>query len=151
MGPYNTQLRPAELARDRLDLYAAALSTLCLLHCLALPLLVTIVPLATPAAESELVHRILVVAAVPVSLRAIWKTRAMRGNGLFVVAVLPGLGLLLLAAFIEAVSAYEERITVAGGVLLCAAHLWRWVRQHAKPASATFPSNSMNIDCRCRD
>ncbi len=132
MSPYNGQLCPVEPAKARLDLYAAGLSTLCLLHCLALPLLVTIMPLAAQAAESELAHQILILAAVPVSLRAIWKTPAMDGNRLFVGAALSGLGLLLVAAFIEAVSAYEEPITVAGGVLLCWAHLRRWVRQRGK-------------------
>lgn len=105
---------------------------LCLLHCLALPLLVTLMPLAVQAAESELTHRILAVAAVPLSLRVIWKTLSEEGNLLFVGAALTGLGLLLLAAFVEAVSAYEERITVVGGALLCSAHLWHWMRQRSR-------------------
>jgi len=107
---------------------------LCLLHCLALPLLVTLVPLAVQAADSELTHRILAVAAVPLSLRVIWKTLYDGGSRLFVGAALTGLGLLLLAAFIEAVSAHEEPITVVGGALLCAAHLWHWMQQRGKPA-----------------
>ena len=64
----------------RLDLYAVGLSTLCLLHCLALPVLVALMPMAAQAAESELVHRALVVAAVPVSLWVIWKTRPVRSR-----------------------------------------------------------------------
>ncbi len=129
MSPYNDPSCPAELGRPRLDLYAAGLSALCLLHCLALPLLVTVIPLAAQTAESELVHRLLVFATVPVSLRVVWKTSALRRNWLFVGSVLAGLALLLLAAFGEAVSAYEEPITVVGGVLLCSAHLWHWARQ----------------------
>ena len=113
----------------RWDMYAAGLSTLCVLHCVALPVLVGLMPLVAQAAESELVHRVLVVAAVPVSLRVIWKTRPMAGNRLFVGAALTGLGLLLLAAFVEAASAYEEPITVAGGVLLASAHVWHWLRR----------------------
>ena len=113
----------------RLDLYAVGLSTLCLLHCVALPLLVALLPAVAQAAENELVHRVLVVAAVPVSLRVIWKTRPVNANRLFVGAALTGLGLLLLAAFIEAVSPYEEPITVAGAALLGSAHLWHWVRK----------------------
>ena len=112
----------------RLDLYAAGLSTLCVLHCVALPVLVSLMPVAAQAAESELVHRVLVVAAVPVSLRVIWKTRPVHRNTLFVGAALVGLVVLLLAAFIEAVSPYEEPVTVAGGALLGSAHLWHWVR-----------------------
>ncbi len=113
----------------RLDLFAAGLSTLCVLHCVALPVLVAVMPVAAQAAESELVHRVLVIAAVPVSLRVIWKTRPMADNSLFIGAALVGLGLLLLAAFVEAVSPYEEPITVAGATLLGSAHLWHWVRK----------------------
>ena len=113
----------------RMDLCAVGLSTLCVLHCVALPVLAALMPLAAQAAESELVHRVLVVAAVPVSLRVIWKTLPAAGNRLFVGAALIGLGLLLLAAFMEAVSPYEEPITIVGGSLLGLAHLWNCVRQ----------------------
>ncbi|MYK81014.1 MAG: MerC family mercury resistance protein [Gammaproteobacteria bacterium] len=132
MNPSSVPLCPAEPRSARLDLYAAGLSMLCLLHCLALPLLVTLIPLAAQAAESELAHRILAVAAVPLSLRVVWKTLSAGGNRVFVGAALTGLGLLLLAAFIEAVSAYEEPITVVGGVLLCSAHVWHWMQQRGK-------------------
>ena len=113
----------------RLDLYAVGLSTLCVLHCIALPVLVALMPVAAQAAQSEFVHRVLVVAAVPVSLRVIWVTRPLGGNWMFVGGALTGLGLLLLAAFVERVSAYEEPITVAGGLLLASAHLWHWMRK----------------------
>ncbi|MDE0454328.1 MAG: MerC domain-containing protein [Gammaproteobacteria bacterium] len=113
----------------RMDLCAVGLSTLCVLHCVALPVLAALMPLAAQAAESELVHRLLVVAAVPVSLRVIWKTLPAAGNRLFVGGAVVGLGLLLLAAFVEAVSSYEEPITIAGGSLLGLAHLWNCVRQ----------------------
>ena len=132
MNPSIVPLSSAQATTARLDLYAAGLSTLCLLHCLALPLLVSLMPLAAQAAESELAHRVLVVAAVPVSLRVIWKILPAAGNGLFVGAALSGLGLLLVAAFVEALSAYEEPLTVAGGVLLGSAHLWHWTQQRGK-------------------
>ncbi len=113
----------------RLDLYAIGLSTLCVLHCLALPLLVVLMPVAAQFSESELVHQVLVIAAVPVSLRVIWKTRPVKDNRPFVGAALVGLGLLLLAAFVETVSRYEESITVTGAALLGSAHLWHWKRK----------------------
>lgn len=142
MNPFNGQLPPANAQTARLDLCAAGLSTLCLLHCLALPLLVAVLPLAAQAADNELVHRVLVVAAVPVSLRVIWKTLPVDGSGLFIGAALGGLGLLLVGAFIEALEAYEQPITVAGGLLLGSAHLWNWVRQrgearHSRPRSGS--------------
>ena len=113
----------------RMDLYAVGLSTLCLLHCVALPVLAALMPVLGQAAENELVHRVLAMAAVPVSLRVIWKTRPVSDNRLFVSAALIGLGLLLVGAFVEALSAYEQPITVVGGVLLGSAHLWHWVRR----------------------
>ena len=123
----------------RLDLYAAGLSTLCVLHCIALPALVSLLPVVAQAAESELLHRALAVAAVPVSLRVIWKTLPVNGNKLFIGAALVGLVLLLLAAFMEAVSAYEEPITVAGGALLCSAHLWHWMRTCGRGGVHSLP------------
>ena len=140
MSPYNDPSCPAKPGRPRLDLYAAGLSALCLLHCLALPLLVTIVPLVAQTAESELVHQLLVVATVPVSLWVICTTFAVHRNRLFIAVVLAGLGLLMLAAFVEAVSAYEEAITVVGGMLLCSAHLWNWARQRGIGVIGSLPA-----------
>ncbi len=113
----------------RLDMCAVGISTLCVLHCVALPVLAALMPVAAQAAESELAHKVLVAAAVPVSLSVIWKTRLAGGNRLFAGAALLGLGLLLLAAFIEAVSAHEQPMTIAGASLVGLAHLWRYVRQ----------------------
>ncbi len=113
----------------RFDLYAVGLSTLCVIHCIALPLLVALMPMVAQAAQSELVHKVLVILAVPISLRVIWKVRSAAGNALFIGAASVGLGLLLLGAFLEALSAYEQPVTVAGGVLLGSAHLWHWLRR----------------------
>ena len=123
----------------RLDLYAAGLSTLCVLHCVALPVLVALMPVVAQAAESELVHQVLVVIAVPVSLRVVWKTGLAPGSRLFVGAALVGLGLLLLGGFVEAVSAYEVPITVAGGALLGSAHIWHWMRICGSSGVHGFP------------
>ena len=146
MNAFNGQMHPARARTARLDLCAAGLSTLCLFHCLALPLLVAVMPLAAQAADNEAVHRILVVVAVPVSLRVIWKTLPVGGNGLFIGAAMGGLGLLLVGAFVETLSAYEQPITVAGGLLLGSAHLWNWVRQRGQAPSATSQCEPLNVD-----
>ena len=129
MNPSNGQTSVVDSSSARFDMYAVGLSTLCLIHCIALPILVTVLPAVALAAENELVHKVLVVIAVPVSLRVVWKALPGEGNGLFVGAALVGLGLLLLAAFVEAASAYEQPITVVGGTLLASAHLWHWMRR----------------------
>lgn len=123
----------------RLDLYAAGLSTLCVLHCVGLPALVALMPAIALAGENELVHQVLVIAAVPVSLRVVWKARPVADNALFIGAALTGLGLLLLAAFAEAVSLYEEPVTLAGGALLGSAHVWHWARRYGKGGVHDFP------------
>ena len=132
MNQASGQLHPPNVGTARLDLCAAGLSTLCLIHCLALPLLVSLLPLAAQASESEILHRILAAMAVPVSLRVMWKALPAGGGGLFVAAAATGLALLLVGAFVEAASAYEEPITVTGGVLLGSAHLWHWTRQRGR-------------------
>lgn len=126
----------------RLDLYAVGLSTLCVIHCVALPLLVALMPVVAQAAENELVHRVLVVVAVPVSLRVIWKTRPAKSNRLFIGAALTGLGFLLLAAFVETVSAHEQPITVAGALLLGSAHVWHWLRRCGRGGIHGLPVES---------
>ena len=130
MNSSNASLNLQGAGGSSLDLCAAGLSTLCLIHCLALPFAATLLPLAAHFAESELVHQILVLLAAPVSLWVVRKAGA--GSGLFVAAALTGLGLLMLGAFVGAVAAYEEPITVAGAVLLGSAHLWRWLRYRGR-------------------
>ena len=123
---------PPVAAASRLDLWAAVLSTLCLIHCAALPLLATLLPLAGLLSENETVHRALALLAVPASLCAIGTAWRTKGSWRFIAAALCGLALLLVAAFVEAASAYEEPTTIAGALLLGSAHLWRWVR-HTRP------------------
>jgi len=128
MNSSNAQLTAESLRSPRLDLFAIGLSTLCLIHCLALPILASALPFLAHFAENELAHKLLVLMAAPVSLSVVWMARSIRGSGLFVAAALVGLGLLFLGAFVSAVSAYEEPITIAGAVLLACAHSWRWLR-----------------------
>lgn len=126
----------------RFDLFAVGISALCVIHCVALPVLVAIVPVIAQAAENELVHKVIVLAAVPVSLRVIWKTTPLDGNKLFVGVVFAGLALLLSAAFIEAMSAYEQPITIAGASLLSSAHIWHLVRRCGKRSRRSLAADA---------
>ncbi|MEM1435900.1 MAG: MerC family mercury resistance protein [Pseudomonadota bacterium] len=127
-------VQPAPAAQGsntaRADLVAAALSMLCLLHCLALPLLVPLLPLAGQLFGGEQIHRLLVLLAAPFSLgvmvAALRVPPRSHAAGL-AVALLTGLGLLLLA-LTEPLAAYERPLTVTGAVLLAATHLWHWRR-----------------------
>ncbi len=114
-----------------LNLYAGGLSALCLVHCLAVPILVTLLPVLGQAIDNPLLHQSLVLLAAPATLWLVAKSLSTSGNGPFVLMALAGLGLLLLAAFVEALAAREELITVAGATLLGFAHFRRWA-QHRR-------------------
>ena len=131
------------------DLYAAALSLLCLVHCLALPLITSIFPLLGYLTESERVHQALVLLAAPATLWAAWNSRLIATNHmLFIVLALSGLTLLIVAGFIEALEPIELWLTVLGALCLTTAHLWRWFQ----PALSTCPNSShLNLNELSRD
>lgn len=113
-----------------LDKAAVCISGLCLLHCLALPIMAAFLPALSAAAEAEWLHKAFVVFAVPISVAAILGSGALphRARSVFAVAAVTGLILLILGAFVEALHDWEVAITTAGGLLLAGAHLWRWER-----------------------
>lgn len=85
-------------------------------------------PLAGLASEDELVHKILVLVAAPLTLWIVFKSFTVEGNLPFVIQALIGLGILLIAAFIEALAPMEVVLTIAGATLLAFAHVRRWMR-----------------------
>ncbi|MDO9362452.1 MAG: MerC domain-containing protein, partial [Sphingopyxis sp.] len=126
-------------ARPRLaDLTGIALSFTCLIHCLALPLLLLL--LLAPALSRwitlpEGVHAVILLLAVPAALNAMkdgWRRHRHVMPGLLAIA---GLGLLatgLVAhegwfALADAEAA-DRLLTSIGALTLTAAHLlnWRW-------------------------
>ncbi len=136
MSVHNGLLTPGNEAGSRVDLYAAGLSMLCLMHCLALPLLASLLPLAGQLSENIFVHRVLVLLAAPATLWAGWKSLPIEANWPFLVTAAAGLALLMSAAFLDAVAAYEQPVTVTGALLLASAHLWRWARHRHRAARA---------------
>lgn len=102
-----------------LDAGAVALSSLCLLHCLALPLLAAALPLFGTWAEAEWVHLLFVAIALPLTGYALW--RAERRHPLPVLAWATagaGLGLLLAGALALPSHDWETPMTVTGSLLL---------------------------------
>lgn len=121
-----------------LDAGAIALSSLCLLHCLALPVLAAALPLLGVWAEAEWVHALFVAIAAPLTGFALW--RAHRQHPLPPAALLSAaLGLLLLLAGAAEWPSHdtETPMTVAGSLLLAATHIWNAWRRHR--GSAHFP------------
>lgn len=111
-----------------LDAAAVSLSTLCLIHCLALPVLAAMLPVAGVVAEAEWLHRLFVLAAIPVTGLAIARSLAPGVRWGFILAALTGLALLTAAAFLEALHDVETPVTVLGASILAGAHIWRWSR-----------------------
>lgn len=115
-------MTPTSQTAPWIDFSAIALSSLCLIHCLALPLLAVVLPLAGLWAEAEWVHQLFVGLAVLASAGALVSDyRRGRGVG-FALRVAPGLALLVLGAFVEALHDYETALTVMGAIALAYAH-----------------------------
>ncbi|MEM9988146.1 MAG: MerC domain-containing protein, partial [Pseudomonadota bacterium] len=77
-------------------------------------------------AEAEWIHKVLALMALPLSLFAILRSDGLPLRGAFAIGAALGVTLLLAGAFVEAFHDIEKPLTVAGAVLLSAAHLWRW-------------------------
>ena len=110
------------------DISAAALSSACILHCLALPLLATMLPLASQLVDSHLAHVIMVSLAIPVTLWVVLSEGLTGFGRIFTPIALTGLALMLTA--VTALEEFEVPLTLVGGTLLGGAHVWRWLRQH---------------------
>jgi hypothetical protein len=103
------------------------LSTLCLIHCLGLPLLAAFAPALGLLAEAEWVHWSLIAAAGPISLVA-FAGPALRGAPYRLGIALALLGLAQLTGALFAPHAQETLLSVTGGITLASAHLLNWRR-----------------------
>lgn len=113
------------------DASAMALSGLCLVHCLALPLLASLLPLLGAWGEAEWLHAVFAGIAVPLSMATLWRAHRRRPlpGALWTMAGL-GLSALVLGALGWPAHAWETPVTVAGSLLVAATHVWNWRRRH---------------------
>ncbi len=125
-GPADPMKQDTQKSRSWLDGVAIALSTLCLVHCLALPVLVIGLPLLAQFADTHLHYQLLLV-VVPLSLLAFATGYRRHRNARILLA--GGLGLLLL--IIGATVAHtqlgllaDRLFTIFGSLVLAASH-WR--------------------------
>ncbi|MEM9738791.1 MAG: MerC domain-containing protein [Pseudomonadota bacterium] len=121
----------------RIDVTAISVSGLCIIHCLALPVLVSTLPILGPVAEAEWLHRALVLLVLPVSALAFVRATPGSQRMTFGAMAIIGVGLLLAGAFVEPFHDYETVLTVAGAIILSAAHGFRWWH-HRRATSVTF-------------
>ncbi len=78
-----------------------------------------------------MVHKLLVLIAIPVSASVFFTSQnAKRLTPAIVALILTGGTLLILGAFVEMFEAYETNLTISGVILLSAAHISRMVARH---------------------
>lgn len=122
---------PSGHATDWLERAAVGASLVCLVHCLALPLLLAALPaLAALVAIPETFHVWVLAVAVPMSgFALLLGIRDHRSRlPLFIGSV--GLGLLAVGALVLLGGRLETPVTVVGSLALAAAHLLNWQRRH---------------------
>lgn len=111
---------------QKLDGLAVAFSAICLVHCLLLPVAVTLLPIfGLTLIDHGLFHDLMLIVVLPTSIAAFGLGCRRHGQGS--VAWLGGLGLaLLIIAALAVDTAWgvraERWITVAGGIVLAVAH-----------------------------
>ena len=104
-----------------LDLASMGLSGLCVVHCLALPFLVAVLPFLGIFSQNDWVHKVLVLIAAPLSAFALWRSNAWQKSEV-TVPMASGLMLLAMAAFLPSLDAYEAVLSVIGALLVAASH-----------------------------
>lgn len=114
---------------NMMDSVAIGVSFACLVHCLALPLIIALLPAWSAWLDvPEAFHVWILVFAAPFSLTVL--LRAARGRLWFAplwlgIAGLVAMGLALLAGN----TTMETVVTTIGGILLASAHLMNWRRR----------------------
>jgi len=110
------------------DGLAMSLSGLCLIHCLALPVLAVSLPIMGAFAKAQWVHWAFVALAAPVSMLALFG-RAPHPSWPLVAMATVALGLLVAGAAGWPDHDWETALTVVGGLVLAGAHAVNWRRK----------------------
>ncbi|MEN3748445.1 MerC domain-containing protein [Sphingomonas sp. HF-S3] len=129
-----------------LDGVATALSLTCLIHCLALPLLLAALPVLGAVLHlPDSFHGFVLAAAVPVSLFALRSGHRRHGRSIVLGLAITGLSLMALGYAGPVTPRGETFLTVAGSIAVAIAHItnWRMTRRRgACPAPAATQSTS---------
>jgi len=113
--------------RAWLDHFAVGASLLCLIHCLALPILIAALPVLARALDlGEGFHLLILAAAIPSSAIALAGGHRRHGALVPVFAGIAGLILMAAGALFVSRAAAETALTVAGSLLLAGAHIANW-------------------------
>ena len=117
------------IPRHWLDGFAIGASTLCMLHCLALPILFALLPaLAGRIDPGESFHVGMLMLALPTSLFALAQGWRRRGGIAPLMTGLTGLAMMAAGVVLAHGALGEALWTVAGSLLLAGAHIINWRR-----------------------
>lgn len=120
-----------------LDGAAAVMSSLCLVHCLLLPLVLALSPMLAVGVADELLHGpvwthwLLIGLAAPVSILALRRGAALHGNRYPWLLALLGFALMAAGALAHGEGLLEPVLTVLGGVIVALAHWRNWKARKA--------------------
>ncbi|MEC3910735.1 MerC domain-containing protein [Sphingobium sp. CR2-8] len=118
-----------------LDGFALCASSLCMLHCLGLPLLFALLPaIAGRVDPGESFHLIMLALAVPTSLFALVQGWRHHHAASLLVMGVAGLALMTIGALATNSAAWETLWTLAGSLMLAGAHIANWKRRIRLPA-----------------
>jgi hypothetical protein len=118
------------------DGIAAALSSLCLLHCLALPLVLLLLPAGAMVSGLDhgpsWLHWLLIGIAAPASVWALRRGQALHHLAQPWLLALAGFLLMAIGALLHDRGIAEQVLTVTGGLVVAFAHWRNW---RARPGS----------------
>lgn len=121
----------------KLDRAAVLLSGLCLVHCLALPLIIALFPVfGFSVVEHTTFHQLILVVVIPTTVLALGAGYRRHRRAIAPALGVVGIGALVMAAFaVHALNAesVERSVTVAGGLLIAAAHIQNFRLTRAVP------------------
>ena len=111
-----------------LDLLGIGASVLCMVHCMAMPLLIGILPaLGLTFLEGHLAHQVLAFFVVAFALAAVLPAYLKHRRNVVLLSMIVGIGLVLIATFGSGrvfPEAYELPFITAGNLLVVVTH-WR--------------------------
>ena len=117
---------------DWLDRVAVTGSAACMIHCLALPLLLAAAPsLSAIIAIPESFHRWVLLFAAPMAVIALVGGRARHAASWPLFLGAAGLGLMTIGAFALREGGVEIAVTVTGGILVALAHVTNLRLRHS--------------------
>lgn len=117
------------------DVSAIGLSSLCLIHCLVLPVVAVGLPFLGGWSQADWLHLVFVGLAAPISALALFRRAAKRPPAGLLLLAAAGLFLLALGALGLPTHAFETPLSVMGGLLLAGAHTWNLRRSPPPPCS----------------